>query len=73
MQKSPAQVAIWTQASCRIRTGMSEMQARISRTPLASPAPSAFIRRNASGSSGGYSRVVRIVIITQTNSTAAPM
>ncbi len=73
MQKKPSQVKICTHARRRIVGGMASASWRISAAAAPRPVFSAFIRRNASMSSGGCSRVVKTVHSTAARKTTAPM
>lgn len=73
MQNSPAQVHVCTQASRFIVEGMCAIASLISAAPLSTPARARVWWRNASRSSGGYSRVVATVHSTAPRKAAAPM
>ncbi len=72
MQKNPSQVKICTHARRRMVRGMASTSWKISTTAARKPALSAFIRRKASRSSGGCSRVVKTVQSTAARKANAP-
>ena len=72
MQKKPSQVKICTQARRRMVGGMASTSWKISATAAPKLAFSAFIRRKASRSSGGCSRVVKMVQSTAAKKANAP-
>ncbi len=72
MQKRPNQVQSCTGASSFMVRGISRRASRISWIVPATPSPLAFIARKASMSSGGYSRVVKIVQSTAPRKATAP-
>src|SRR5690348_16430405 len=72
IQKSPSQVKICTGASCRMVLGILAIESMISAALAVRPRFSPFLRRNGSGSSGGYSFVVTMVQRTAPKNRAAP-
>jgi hypothetical protein len=72
MQNRPNHVQTCTQARRRIVSGMDRMHSQISRTAIARPAFSVFMRRKPSRSSGGCSRVLTTVQSTAPRKATAP-